>query len=135
MLHRGQVPNAELICFTVYFIHWVSVGTFHGGKYLHDIIRRQSSFHTSQKVLCRVSVGNRHRYIKPICTHCQILFKNTGSPCFLQHNHVKSWNIIIWSYLAGPLSGGLQEFRINRNLIEYPVIQWTVYSIFNYSLQ
>ena len=36
-------------------------------------------------VLCRVSAGNRHRYIKPSCTHCQILpivnllFKSTGS--------------------------------------------------------
>ena len=34
-------------------------------------------------VLCRVSAGNRHRSIKPGCTHCQILFKNTGSLCFL----------------------------------------------------
>ena len=61
--------------------------------------------------LCRVSTGNRHRYMRPICTHCQILFNNTGSLCFLQHNHVKSWNLIIWSYLAVPLSGGLQEFK------------------------
>ena len=87
-----------------------SVGTFHGGKYLHDVILTQSSFHTSPKVRNRVSdsrscvsshrlaflsvgyagfsAGNRHRCIRSICTHCQILFKNTGSQCFLQLNHV-----------------------------------------------
>ena len=32
-----------------------SVGTFHGGKYLHDVILTQSSFHTSPKVRNRVS--------------------------------------------------------------------------------
>ena len=74
---------------------------------------------------------NRHRYIRPICTHCQILFKNTGSLCFLQHNHVKSWNLIIWSqYLCQEV---FKDLRINRNLIEYPVLPWTMYS--NCSLQ
>ena len=74
---------------------------------------------------------NRHRYIRPICTRCQILFKNTGSLCFLQHNHVKSWNLIIWSqYLCQEV---FKDLRINRNLIEYPVLPWTMYS--NCSLQ
>ena len=50
ILHRGQVPDADLIFYTVHFLRWGSVGTFHGGNYLHDVIRRQSSFHTSQKV-------------------------------------------------------------------------------------
>ena len=129
ILHRGQVPDADLIFYTVHFLRWGSVGTFHG-KYLHDVIRRQSSFHTSQKVRNRfVSfpelwfisvigfcfcdflpvfqlVWNRHRYIWT-CNHCQFIIQEYRFSGFCYREHVKAW-IIFWSGLAGPLAGRLQ---------------------------
>ena len=62
-------------------------------------------------VFCRFSAGNRHWYIKTryplfeFCSRLQVLRVSCSRA------HVKSWNIIIWSCLAGPLSGGLQGFK------------------------
>ena len=87
-------------------------------------------------VLCKLSAGNRHRYIKPDCIHCQILFKITGSLCF-------SCSIIMLNltlqfldlFSRTSVRRFFKNLRINRNLIQYPVLPWTVYSNFNYSLQ
>ena len=60
-----------------------SVGTFHGGKYLHDVILTQSSFHTSPKVRNRVSDSrscvSSHRLAFSFCGLCRFFLLETGT--------------------------------------------------------
>ena len=87
---QSEHSTEENTCMTSSVGNRVSIPPKRSGIGLSDdrscVSSQKLAFHSV--VLCRVSARNRHRYIKPSCTHCQILFKNTGSLCFLQHNHV-----------------------------------------------
>ena len=113
ILHRGQVPNADLICFSSYFFRWSSVGTFHGGNYLNDVIRTQSSFHTSSKIWNRVDRWPELCFISAIgFSFCGFyrFFCWKPAPVHITSTHCQ---VIIQEYR---FSGSLQQLESMSNL-------------------
>ena len=79
-----------------------SVGTFHGGKYLHDVILTQSSFHTSPKVRNRVSDS------RSCVSSYRLAFLSVGYAGFFCWKPAPVHKIYMY-----PLSDFVQEYRFS----------------------